>query len=333
MSGECLRSDLLWALELLAWNPAHFARVARIVFDLQRFEINDSWSNTPAETARSLFRAWYPATILNVSDKMQILRQLAEQYRLPAMEVCFSLLPDDGYGFASDTTKPRWRALDQDFLQPTDNDVMEASTEASRLLLDLGPFDKIELRKIVENLTRLHPTDLDRLVREVQRWAEEATEDEKAELRNTLRRRDVTRAYQDDTDGEELVEAINSMKLVLEPQNATARHRWLFDDGAIEWRSLVEEEENNELSWQEREARIEKRQGEAIADIRDESGEEALYSFACSVNRPERVAQILVPVGAATSTASKWVKQALLGEPSEQSQFFSAEDSLERWPE
>lgn len=70
MSGECLRTNLLWALELLAWHPIHFSRVAEIVFGLRRLEVEDNWSNSPKSTARSLFRAWLPATALSAAERM-----------------------------------------------------------------------------------------------------------------------------------------------------------------------------------------------------------------------------------------------------------------------
>ncbi|MET4691231.1 hypothetical protein [Sinorhizobium fredii] len=155
-SGECLRTGLLWALELLAWHPVYFSRVSGIVFDLQRFEIKDNWSNSPASTAQSLFRAWLPATSVDVAERMRVLRNLSKRFRSPAISVCISLLPSRGPGFAIKPTRPRWRALEQDVPAPTNVDLWQASVEASKLLLDLAPFNRSEL-ETAGNRTKLVP--------------------------------------------------------------------------------------------------------------------------------------------------------------------------------
>ncbi|MEM9046527.1 MAG: hypothetical protein AAGC81_17735, partial [Pseudomonadota bacterium] len=67
VSGDCLRTDLLWSLELLAWLPNCFFRVAAVTFDLMRFELDDNWVNTPTNTAAALFRTWLPASTLSAS--------------------------------------------------------------------------------------------------------------------------------------------------------------------------------------------------------------------------------------------------------------------------
>ena len=233
LSGECLRTNLLWALELLAWHPGHFSRVAEIVFGLRRIEFEDSWSNSPKATARSLFFAWLPATALGSAGKMAVLRRLSGRFRHPAMDVCISLLPGGGRGFALRTAMPRWRALDAEIPTPTNADVRDAALEASHLLLDMAPFDKVELEQLLEVATRLHPDDLARLVIEVEHWAEAAPDEAKAELRNDLRRRDAMRAYQEGEEEEELDAALRRMELALEPQSPMARHRWLFENSCL----------------------------------------------------------------------------------------------------
>lgn len=319
-SGECLRTNLLWALEILAWHPEHFSRAAGIIFDLQRFEINDNWSNSPASTAMSLFRAWMPATALNVANRLSVLRNLSEAYRMPAIDVCISLLPGGGPGFALHGVRPQWRALDQEIPDATRQDLRDAAIEASRLLLDMAPFSKTELEKALEVATRLHPEDLARLTAEVERWSAEASDGEKAELRHNLRRRDTAHAYQEQDDDQDFAKSLRRMERALEPDEAVARHRWLFESSYIEWRALVEEEEK--LSWQERDARIRARRAEAIAEIEAELGADALLPFALSTKHPEIVAQILVPQDASPQIAARWAAKVLRLESSSEANAF-----------
>lgn len=321
-SGECLRTNLLWALELLAWHPAHFSRVAEIVFGLRRLEVEDKWSNSPKSTALSLFMAWLPATALSTAGRMAALRRLSGQYRQSVMDVCISLLPGGGPSCASRTAMPQWRELDPEVPSPTNADVRVAAVEASRLLLDMAPFEKLELEKLLEVATLIHRDDLSRLVIEAESWSATATDEDKADLRHNLRRRDVLRAYQEAEEDEQLAADLRRMEVALSPKSSTARHRWLFENYQVEWRALVKDEENGRLSYQERNALIEERRRNALDEIREQFGDQAILPFALSVKRPELVAQVLVPQDAAVDAATHWVLAALRSEANNQSNNF-----------
>jgi len=314
--GECLRTNLLWALEQLAWHPAYFPRVAEIVFRLRRIEVEDNWSNSPKSTARSLFLAWLPSTCLGVADRMRVLSRLSEHFRDQAIDVCVALLPGGGPAWASRTVRPQWRQLGAEVPEPTNIDVRDAAIEASRILLELAPFTKSELRQTIEVATRLHPDDLKRLVLEVERWAGDAEDIDCAELRHVLRHRDVLRAYQETADEGDLAAALHRMGDALEPADPRARHRWLFENSHVEWRALVEGEMHGRMSWQDRQALVQDKRREAVADIQNECGEDAIFPFALSVAQPELVAEILAPPDAAVEDVVGWVQSALEAIPS-----------------
>lgn len=321
-TGECLRTNLLWALELLAWYPVHFPRVAAIVFELQRFEISDNWSNSPASTAQSLFRAWLPATSLDVAGRMRVLGRLSKQFRQAAINVCISLLPDGGPGFAIKPARPQWRALEQEVPTPTNADIWQAAVDASHLLLSLAPFNRAELTQILEIAPRLHSDDLRLLVEAVENWIESTSEKEKAELRDDLRRQDAMRAFRNDAANANLIAALRRIETALEPGTATERHRWLFESSHVEWRTLVQDEGEGILSWQQRNALVQRARSEAIAEIQQEIGEDRIFQFAVSVKQPDVVAQVLVPSDASTEIGAKWAGLALRCDPNDAANVF-----------
>ncbi|MCW2308856.1 hypothetical protein [Rhodobium gokarnense] len=322
MGGECLRTNLLWALEILAWHPEHFSRVAKIVFDLQRFPTDDNWTNSPASTAKALFLAWLPATSLNVTERLKVLRELSGSYRTPTIDVCISLLPGGGPGLAFRTSRPRWRALEKEVPEATNSGIWDAAVGASHLLLDLVPYSKLELDKVLEVASRLHPDDLGRLVTEVERWGDSASDGDKAELRHDLRRREVIRASQNEPDNRDLAEAFQRIENALEPTQATMRHRWLFENTHVEWRGLIDDEDDGRVSWREREARVKEKRSEALAEIEAELGPEAILPFALDVKRPELVAQALVSQDSPPETATQWARKALRANQSEAADSF-----------
>lgn len=321
-SGECLRTNLLWALELLAWHPTYFARVAEIVFNLRRIETNDNFTNSPKSTARSLFLAWPPATALSLNDRMLVLRNLATRHRRATIDVCISLLPGGGPRFASRTARPQWRSLGANVLTPTNADVRDAAIEASRLLVDLAPYSTAEIECVVDAATRLHPDDLDHLVLEVERWAGSASDDDKAPLRQNLRQHEVMQAYREDGHDGKLDAAIRQITEALTPSGPLARHRWLFDDAHVEWRALIEDENEEKITWEERNALVQKCRYEAIQEIHDILGKGAIFPFALSVKHPDLVAQVLAPPNASAEAAIDWAKTALQEAPNVASDTF-----------
>ena len=320
--GECLRSNLLWGLETLAWNPAHFSRVAQIVFELRRIEVKDNWGNSPKSAARSLFHAWCPATSLSVAERMEVLRDLSKHYREPTMDVCISLIPVSGEDYASPTARPRWRALNADAPEVTYDDIRDAEIEANQILLSLSPFDKQELETLIGVACRLYPDTLNKLMKEIELWAAKVDDNSKADLRHKLRLQATNRSYHQNDREEELNAAFRQMETVLDPVTTEARHRWLFESAQIEWQVPVGEDNEEHWSFEEGLARAEKLRREAIEEIIEQSGEGAIVSFAHSVKQPELVAQALIPVKAPTKTTAKWASAALRNAPSKASNAF-----------
>lgn len=315
ISGECLRTDLLWALEMLAWHPEYFSRVAQIIFGLCRFETKDNWTNTPKSTAQSLFRVWLPGTTLGIDARMVVLRDLAERFRKPILDVCISLLPQYMGQLAIKNLRPEWRTLKVEVPVPTHGDVMLAATEASRLILDLCPFDKSELKVVLKAATRLHSNDLIRLVEEVQRWAVNADDEEKAELRRDVRLNVVERVYNDKNDINQAM-AFSQIESALEPIELTARHRWLFDSHYIDWRVLNEGKDEDQISFEECAAHVQQRRQDAIAEIAHYQGKEQALRFALAVKFPGLVAQALVQPDTDSSNIAEWISLVLAEAPS-----------------
>ena len=67
--GDCPRTGMLWALELLAWKPERLTRVASVLAKLCAWKIDDNWANKPMGTLKSIFRFWMPQTAATVDQR------------------------------------------------------------------------------------------------------------------------------------------------------------------------------------------------------------------------------------------------------------------------
>jgi len=315
IGGECLRTNLLWALEMLAWHPQYFVRVVQIIFGLRRLETEDNWSNSPRSTAHALFRAWLPATAVSVDERIAVLHNLSELFRESVIDVCISLLPQSAGQFASRNIRPEWRDLEVEVPVPTYGDVTHAAIVASHLLLNLSPFDKSELKIILKASTRLDSNDLSLLVEEVKRWAEDAHDEEKAELRNDMQRYGIQRVYQAQNDESQIM-AFHQLEASLEPEALTARNRWLFDSHYIEWHALEEAVAEGRISYEERAVRVQQRRQDAMTEIKNHYSKKDILQFALTVKCPALVAQALVLADTPPSVVAEWISFVLAEQPS-----------------
>ena len=186
-SGYCLRTNLLWSLEMLAWHKEYFKRVVRIIFQLQPFEIKDNWSNTSFETANSLFRVWLPSTEVSIQKRFKILEELFPEFRIPVLDVCISLLPKRFSQVGTITARPKWNLLEKEVSEVSHKDLYDSHETSRNLLINFKPYTKDELKKVLEVITDLEMKQITALVDEVKRWVKTVTDDEKIEVMDSLR--------------------------------------------------------------------------------------------------------------------------------------------------
>ena len=76
--GGTNRAELLWALELLAWR--HLGRVNLLLGALSTIPINDTVSNKPIESLKSVYRYWIPQTAASETERLKSLNALFTRY-------------------------------------------------------------------------------------------------------------------------------------------------------------------------------------------------------------------------------------------------------------
>ena len=73
-------SDLLWALEKLAWDKSTVTRVVKILAQLSQKEINDNYRNKPFSSLLGIFRSWCPDTSIKTQERIQLLKELVRKF-------------------------------------------------------------------------------------------------------------------------------------------------------------------------------------------------------------------------------------------------------------
>ncbi|MEG3147413.1 helix-turn-helix transcriptional regulator [Sphingomonas sp. RT2P30] len=140
LHGAEYLSDLMWALEALAWSPQLLPRVSHVLARLDALDTKPRrWANGPAHSLREINLLWIPQTYATLDQRLRALDAMRRQEPDTAWKIMLGILPS-GHDSAMPTSHPRWR----DFTVDQEEDITfgliaRGATELTRrLVADVG---------------------------------------------------------------------------------------------------------------------------------------------------------------------------------------------------
>ena len=269
--GECPRSGMLWALELLTWKPERLVRVTSILARLCAWQIDDNWANKPMGTLKSIFRFWMPQTAALLDQRNRALERLTKKFPDVGWQVCVDQF-NPGSTIGHPSSKPRWRTDAYDAGEVTTRgDAWQGQRKAIELALDWSAHDEHSLGDLVGRLEALSPDHRKRVWELVTTWNDTSpTDSQKVALRERIRRSALTRRSQRRGIDDAERKCARKAYALLESQDAVTRHQWLF---LSQWLDESADELGDEvLDYQKREERIARQRRDALQEVWAESG-------------------------------------------------------------
>ena len=101
-------TGLLWALELIAWDPDYLLRTSTVLLKLAAIDPGGALANRPARSLRHIFLAWLPATNASLKQRLATLDSLIKQNESIAWNLLVGLLPK-GFDSGDSSLKPKFR--------------------------------------------------------------------------------------------------------------------------------------------------------------------------------------------------------------------------------
>jgi len=133
-------SDLMWAMESLAWSPDLLPRVS---LDLARLDAIDTkprrYSNGPANSLREIHLLWIPQTYATLDERLRALDLIRKQESASAWKLMLGILPR-GHDTSTPSPMPRWRDFSVDKVEMVTWSLIRrgATAISQRLLEDVG---------------------------------------------------------------------------------------------------------------------------------------------------------------------------------------------------
>lgn len=266
------RTDLLWALEGLAWDPKYFPRVVEVLAKLcvrEEGEVRDNWTNSSENTLKSLFRSWFPQTGASLDERVRVFKGLCSRYPTLGWSLCIGLLDYRGSS-ATQNHRPRWRADTTKASRGVTNaEHFGFIREVIDLVLNWQQHDESTLGDLVDRLEGFSDQDQSRIWDVIDQWADSTpSEDAKADLRERIRRHASWRPRRNRSILHPDRERAALEKL--SPTDIVIRYAWLFAPCWIE--APPDEAEDEELDYKRNEQRLGELRVKALREIWEERG-------------------------------------------------------------
>ncbi|KAB0684801.1 helix-turn-helix domain-containing protein [Burkholderia territorii] len=133
-------SDLLWALESLAWSPELMPRVTHVLARLDAIDNPPGrYANRPAESLRKIHLLWNPQTYATLDQRLRALDLIRKQESEAAWKLMLGVLPR-GHDTCTPSPMPRWRDFTIDKVEAVTYGLIGRGAAAitERLLADVG---------------------------------------------------------------------------------------------------------------------------------------------------------------------------------------------------
>ena len=229
------RTGILWALECLAWNPATFIHVAKILARLSQTEIDDNWTNKPINSLSAIFRSWIPQTAAPLNDRIKALQRICRCFPDVGWQICIQQF-ESGFQVGDYSKRPRWRDDAADAGRGVSGEEQgKFVREALDLAISWPTHDEATLRDLITRFGGMREQDQASVWNLIEAWSK--TEDDemaKAELGKHIRRTFLTRTGRRRHSKGDETERAREVWGKLAPSDLPACHWWLFANAHVE---------------------------------------------------------------------------------------------------
>ena len=271
---DCPRTDLLWALECIAWFPGQLPRVASVLAHLSEQKISDRNLNTPISSLFSLFRSWMPQTVAPLDERLETIKHIIKCRPQVGWRLCVGLLPNR-HDWLIPNPVPRWRgdksSAGEGALRRDAFVVVEA---ARKMLLKCTPQDERTLGDLVDHVESFSESSQTRIWNLIDDWTMSASDAAKTVLQDRMRK------HYPALDDERARGALKR----LTPTDSVLRNLWLFASKDPEIGQHTEGFDYSQLDGRIRSLRI-----AGLREILNDQGLAGLLRLAATCEAPHRV--------------------------------------------
>ncbi len=275
---------ILWALEVLAWDPNFFTRAVLILAKLAELDPGMPSGNSSLESLRCIFLLWNPGTNASAELRLAVLDQLLRDHPAIGWELTVALLPRN-HDHATPTAKPRLReAGASERERTTRRSLWESQRNVVSRALDFAGEQLGRWVTLIKMMSNFLPNERDILLQRLTNLLAQSNQDKRNELWRPLR--DELNKHRSFSDAAWAIPEPELARLAAlvekySPQDKIEKIRVLFDEWSPKLgRNL---KDNREQQTAERKA--------ALRSIYEDQGSDGILKLASVARLPHFIAE------------------------------------------
>jgi hypothetical protein len=226
-------TGVLWALEVLAWDPEYLNDATLTLAKLERVDPGGKLVNRPLHSLREIFIVWHPSTNATLGQRLSALDNIVKYEPQIGWELLIKLLPEY-HGVASLTAKPRYREAGASGREEiTYGFVAKSYREIIDRVLTLVGDDPKRWVTLIRQVGSFSPEDRIRVTDLLDPVSEKLSGNGRTEVWSALRAEvNRNRRFQDAdwAMAEEDLTRLDAMVARLQPADIGTQVLWLFSD-------------------------------------------------------------------------------------------------------
>lgn len=288
-------SDILFALEMLAWDENYLNKVTNLLLMYSEYENESNYANRPINTLCNIYRLLLPQTYVTFEDRMTLLRAYSSKYKETVFRLCLRMCESLNGGVFEPNQHFRWRMFGEienpKYLKPITIDELNVVVT---LMLECCSYSE-------ENITELLSLSFNKNMWGSRNLIIDAVRkhiigcDDKQIVADTLRKNITHHLSYHDAQwalSEAELEPYQNLLNELELKDVLHKNAWLFESIYVQlphdWKNGFDFEKN-------RKELLEIRTN-ALREIIASQGKEGIWNFVDLVKCPESLAESLVSI-------------------------------------
>lgn len=301
-------SDLLWALEMLSWDPAYLGHAATILARLAQLDPGGGrYANRPRNSLRQIFLLWFPQTHATLEQRLRVLDALCQTRSYPdiAWRVMLDVFPKF-HDSSNHAPKPKWREffVDQEELPDANLIVKGADALSERLLKLVGTNTTrwIELIEVLPQFSQPRREETCDLALAVAGHIP----DDSARAKIAAALRQILHNHRQLPDADWALQADTLAQLeriydAFQPADLILRHAWLFVSHVLLPQPTVKDPDGPHVdfdaSYKADQSDAAAKQRSAVAEILEQRGPEGISALIAAVEAPGLIGAALAKLG------------------------------------
>lgn len=274
-SASSPHTELLWALETVAWSPDHFGAAVDLLARLDEIDPGGRLGNRPFASLASVFCPWHPENSVTVERRLKVIDSLRKRHNGAAWRLLLSMLPEF-HGVHSPTSAPHFRDWKPESVRVTNVEYLDFVSAVVARCVEEASTDGERWSEFLKHYSDLPPSDrttsVDALTALV--GSDQLADEDRELLWNAIR--DLVGKHREYPDAkwalaEDDLSGLEVLIGPLTPKRAAQRHEWLFQDHMphLEEAKIRDDHEAYE-------ALLAEKRAEAIGEIVAEGGLDAV---------------------------------------------------------